>query len=337
MNKKRPIDRNDSKQKTCQTRPSLEQAPGSEDSGARTDRFQTTGDSSTTVIADDLVGTRSGRLKDTKPYLVILSGRDQGKCFELSKQINQFGRNQNADIVILDPKMSRNHGRLIVYPDWILIEDNHSTNGTFVDDVRIDKQSIDAQSRIRIGSTIMKIDYKDANEARAEGALYEAAHTDPLTGIANRRAFMTHAGEEIALCRQNNLGLAIVMCDADHFKKINDTYGHPAGDFVLQEFANLIKQTLRFEDQVARYGGEEFIILLRDLDIAITRGICERIRIAIESNAFVFQGQTIPCTLSMGVCCRHGAQIPSLEQFIQIADAALLTAKSKGRNRIEIG
>lgn len=290
-----------------------------------------------TLKGDDLFGVSSANLlQNTKPYLVVLSGKDQGKRFELVKQINHIGRNENADIVIVESQMSRNHGRLIVFPDRVFIEDHNSTNGTYVDGLRIDKVTLGPKSRIRIGDTVMKIDYKDPNEARFEDALYEAANTDALTGILNRRAFMTKISDEILLCRQNNLNLALVMCDADHFKRINDTYSHLAGDYVLRKFANLISEILRSEDHVGRYGGEEFIILLRSLSLESVLSCCERIRAGIESHRFEFQGQTIPCTLSMGICVRQGMNIPNLEMLIQTADEALLNAKKNGRNRIEV-
>lgn len=269
--------------------------------------------------------------------MVVLSGKDQGKRFELVKQINHIGRNESADIIISDSQMSRDHGRLIVFPDRIFIEDHHSRNGTFVDGLRIDKVTLGPRSRIRIGSTVMKIDYKDTNEARFEDALFEAANTDALTGILNRRAFMTHIKDEISLCRQNNLNLALVMCDADHFKNINDTYSHLAGDYVLREFASLITEILRSEDRVGRYGGEEFIIMLRTLNLESALSCCERIRASIEEYPFVFQDKKISCTLSMGICVRKGAEIPNLDLLIQTADEALLAAKNNGRNRIEIG
>lgn len=291
---------------------------------------------SATVTGQDFEGVfPSSPLHNTKPYLVILSGKDQGKRFELVNQISYIGRNENADIVIRDPQMSRNHGRVVVFPDRIVFEDLNSTNGTYVDGLRIDKLSLGARSRIRIGGTLMKIDYKDSNEARVEEALYRAANTDALTGILNRRAFIARVDEEIAVCRKNDLSLAIVMCDADHFKRVNDTYSHLAGDYVLKELARLISEKLRSEDEFARYGGEEFIILLRHLTLDSGTACCERIRAGVESHRFNFQGQIIPCTLSIGLCVRRGAHIGDLESMIQGADEALLTAKRKGRNRVQ--
>lgn len=284
-------------------------------------------------VADEL---GQSEVQIAKPYLLILNGVDQGKRFELQKQINRIGRDEQADIVIFDPKISRDHAQLVFTPSEISIEDRNSRNGTYVDGFRITKTLIDANSRIRIGSTQMKLDIRDPKEALLDEALYEAAHTDPLTGVLNRRAFMIRANEALNLCRFNAMQIAVVMCDADHFKRINDSHTHPAGDYVLQEIARIIRESLRFEDLVARFGGEEFVILLRGINpqTALTR--CNQIRTAIAKHPFKFQDKLIPCTLSMGICCREGDQIPDLDSLIQSADSALFKAKNKGRNRVEI-
>ena len=270
-----------------------------------------------------------------EPYLVILSGADQGKRIRLDRQLNVFGRDRNVQIMISDPKISRQHGAFIIYPDGILLEDYQSTNGTFVDNIRITKQNLNQISRIRVGNTHMKIDYKKPSEAEFEEAQYNAANTDLLTQISNRRSFLDRAQEEISFSNRNHTTLSIVMCDVDHFKNKNDTYGHCAGDIVLKELAEIFSEELRKEDLLARYGGEEFIMLLRNTDEEAAYNLTERIRLAVENHVFLYQGKSILSTISIGVCTRKGDQIVNLEQLIQIADDALYKAKINGRNRIE--
>ena len=288
---------------------------------------------SATEVENEL---RASEQPKARPYLMILSGVDQGKRFELEKEVIRIGRDEEADIVVFDPKISRDHAQFLIGPDEISIEDRNSRNGTYVDGFRVTKTVIDTNSRIRIGSTKMKLDFRDPKEALLDEALYEAAHTDPLTSILNRRAFMIRANEALNLCRFNHTEIAIVMCDADHFKRINDVHTHPAGDLVLQEIAQIMRDSLRFEDLVARYGGEEFVLLLRGINPEITRMRCNQIREAIASHPFEFEDKLIPCTLSMGICCRGGEQIPQLDNLIQTADKALFKAKSNGRNRVEM-
>ena len=273
---------------------------------------------------------------DLDPYLVILSGLDQGKQYRLHRQFNAIGRNGNTDIHIMDSKVSRNHGTLIIYPDCIVFKDNQSTNGSYVNDIRIQSQEIKASARIRIGNTIMKIEYKKASEVKIENALYNAANTDNLTKILNRHAFMSRAEEEVLSCIQNNERLAIIMCDVDHFKRINDNFGHPAGDRILMDLAEVLQSQMRKNDMLARYGGEEFIMLLRNEETDSIAKLAERIRQKVEQYDFSFEDTQIPTTLSIGVCNRTGIEIHSLSALIKEADNALYQAKNNGRNSVKI-
>ncbi|MBS4051059.1 MAG: diguanylate cyclase [Methylomonas sp.] len=271
-----------------------------------------------------------------EPYLVILSGCDRGRQFKLEQQAYVIGRSDEADIVIGDPKISRRHGAFTVFKDRILFEDLQSTNGSFLAGQRIEKHWLNTHDRIQAGDTIMRVDYKCFNEAESEQALYRAAYTDALTGILNRGAFMQRAHEEFSFCKRNNALLSIVMCDVDHFKCKNDTYGHPAGDQVLKDLSAILAEQMRKEDLLARYGGEEFIMLLRETPGDAAVGWAERIRQSVMLHPFSYQGQTIPTTISIGVCTRRVTAIDSLPTIIRVADDALYLAKQNGRNRLEI-
>ncbi len=271
-----------------------------------------------------------------EPYLVVLSGLDQGNQYKLNRQFNTIGRTTDADIRLLDPKISRKHCVLIIHPDSIVLEDYQSTNGCYVNDIRIESQTIEPTARIRVGSTIMKVEYKKASEVQSEKALYVAANTDALTKVLNRHAFMTRAEDEVAISQQFNTKIAVIMCDVDHFKKTNDTYGHPAGDHVLVELAEILNSEMRKDDLLARYGGEEFIILLRNTDTDAVSKWAERIREKVESFEFIFDKEVIPTTLSIGICNKNGGDIPSLNTLIKEADDNLYKAKNNGRNQVVI-
>lgn len=280
----------------------------------------------------------SGGKKDEmpEPYLEILNGVDHGKRFKLTRQCTIFGRSPEADIVLSDPKISRIHCSLTVQPDGIFLEDYNSTNGTFVNDNRIEKCRLDAMSRIWIGNTQMKVDFKKTEEAIHEESLYAAANTDCLTQLANRRCFMLRAEQELSLCKRTGDSLTLIMSDVDHFKQKNDTYGHPAGDYVLKEIAHILRENVRQEDIVARYGGEEFIILLRGAVLESACSWAERVRNAVEHYRFRYDDILIPTTVSLGVCSRQGRNIKDLQLLIKLADDALYKAKKNGRNRVEI-
>ncbi|CCE22809.1 GGDEF domain-containing protein [Methylotuvimicrobium alcaliphilum] len=285
---------------------------------------------------DTALSSRTTENAPLEPYLVILSGKHIGKQFKLTRQKNVFGRGHDADIIIADPKISRRHGAFIIKAGVVMVEDYGSTNGTYIDERRIDKEKISLLSRIRAGGTYMRIDYKKPSEAQSEQALYQAANTDVLTQIPNRRAFVIRGQEELSFCKRNRTSLTVIMCDVDHFKKINDTFGHPAGDQVLRELAEMLNKEMRTEDTLARYGGEEFIMLLRGSSEKQALILAERVREKVARKAFEYQHLRIPATLSFGICSRQSAYIDSLESIIRAADRALYQAKKNGRNQVAI-
>ncbi|OAI01475.1 diguanylate cyclase [Methylomonas methanica] len=290
-------------------------------------------------LSNTLVGklSENGReLSELEPYLVVLSGSEQGKQFKLHNDQHVLGREPAVDILIPDPKVSRRHGMLSVNSQHILLEDLNSTNGTYVNGKRVIKHTLALLDRIRLGDTYLKIDYKRFNEAKSEQALYAAANLDSMTNILNRNAFMLRAQQEFSFCKRNETRLTVMMCDADHFKRTNDNFGHLAGDQVLKELAKILNAEMRQEDFLARYGGEEFIMLLREISVDAAAALAERIRLTVMQHTFQYQNQQIPATISIGVCSCRVVTDTSLEAIVQAADDALYRAKKNGRNRVEI-
>ncbi|UIN23300.1 diguanylate cyclase [Herbaspirillum frisingense] len=164
--------------------------------------------------------------------------------------------------------------------------------------------------------------------------LQTSSNTDFLTGVLNRRAFFTQAGQQMGLSQRYGRGMAVVLFDIDHFKRINDTYGHQAGDVILRGVAQLVAGLLRKVDVLARYGGEEFVILLPEADLAQAGSVAEKLRAALEHADFEIEdGRRIKVSASFGVAALcDGA---GLEELIRRADLALYRAKRIGRNRVE--
>jgi diguanylate cyclase (GGDEF)-like protein len=158
---------------------------------------------------------------------------------------------------------------------------------------------------------------------------------DPLTGVFNRRSFFEFSEKEAARARRGGSMLAVLMADIDHFKRINDNHGHPAGDAVIKELAEVCGRTLRPSDILARYGGEEFVVSLPDTDEQQALIVAERLRAAVEAAAVISEKGPIQFTVSIGVagCPGHS----SLHEAIARADQALYRAKRGGRKRVEIG
>lgn len=297
-------------------------------------------DSTLNAFSNTLTGnaTQTGLdSADLQPYLVVLSGRDQGKQFPLTASQHILGRELSADIPIADPKISRRHCLLSTNGRHVHLEDLNSTNGTYVNDRRISRHPLQLLDRIRIGDTYLKIDYKLPSEAVSEQALYEAANIDSMTKVLNRNAFISRAQQEFSYCKRNRSRLTVMMCDADHFKLTNDNYGHLAGDQVLQDLAKILQAEMRHEDLLARYGGEEFIMLLREISAEAAVALAERIRMTVLKHTFRYQNLTIPSTLSIGLCTRRVDVPMTLDDIIRTADDALYRAKKNGRNRVEIG
>ncbi len=165
-------------------------------------------------------------------------------------------------------------------------------------------------------------------------ALRELADTDPLTGLMNRRSFLAVA--DVALESARSLGgLGILMADIDHFKQVNDTYGHAAGDAVIRQVAAIFGGALRAHDRVARFGGEEFVALLQDTDEAAMMALAERIRGTIGTTQVAFEGQNITVTVSIGAALAQDRD-RDVDEIIERADLGLYEAKNSGRNRVSL-
>jgi two-component system, cell cycle response regulator len=173
-----------------------------------------------------------------------------------------------------------------------------------------------------------------ADNARLE----QLAHTDPLTQLLNRRALTERITAEMERALRYDSTLALLMIDLDHFKRVNDTYGHLVGDDVLRDVAALLSDTIRGSDIVARYGGEEFLMLLPETDDAGAEQFAERIRAAIDDHPFGEEADhpTLRLTASIGVAMFPAARIESVEDLFARADAALYRAKADGRNRVRM-
>ena len=194
------------------------------------------------------------------------------------------------------------------------------------------RQRFDDEEIKLLESLLCSLIYPLRNATLFNQAL-KMAYTDPLTKTNNRTAFDDSLKREIKLAHRNSTHLSVIFFDIDHFKAINDTYGHDCGDIALSSAANCIKEAVRGSDIVFRYGGEEFVILLNDTNIDGAKLIAERIRQSIENHTIAFGMETIKLTASLGVSCLKGNDTP--DTIIQRADAAMYQAKQKGRNQIQ--
>jgi two-component system, cell cycle response regulator len=263
-------------------------------------------------------------------------GPDIGRRIPLQEGQYIVGRDSEAGLVVSRSSVSRQHARLYRddFGSW-WVEDMKSTNGTFVNEVRVvQPQQITDGDQVRFGDAI----YKFLAGSNIESAYHEAIHNmaiqDGMTGIHNKRYFLEFLDREISVCHRHGHPLTLVMFDVDHFKAINDTHGHLAGDAVLKDLAARIRPRIRREDLFARYGGEEFACLLPST--ALTGGIAfaEHLRSLVEERPCYFDSQVIPFTISLGVTTLHRETNVDPAGLIKRADENLYAAKRAGRNRV---
>jgi len=270
-----------------------------------------------------------------EPYLIQISGRETGQMYHLTGRTMKLGRDPTCQITLEDPHISRNHAEIICRsPTEIIIRDIGSTNGVFVNGKRITEQLLTDGDKILIGTRLyFKFCYQDAVDQNYQQNLFRAANIDGLTQLYNKKYFVDVLSKEFSFSKRNNQPLSLMMIDVDHFKKINDTYGHMAGDLVLKCVGQYLQKNLRLENIGCRYGGEEFAIILRNVTGDQALAIAERLRTSIEQEKINYRGKTIQITVSIGIATLQEENFDTIDDLIQKADEFLYEAKESGRNR----
>jgi diguanylate cyclase (GGDEF)-like protein len=272
-------------------------------------------------------------------YLVVLAGSNVGEMYKVEKDRLVMGRADTADIRLFDEGISREHAQVVQDHSEtgvrMILEDLGSTNGTFCNGTRVQRQVLAEGDKILLGSTtILKFSYQDKLDEMFQRQMSESALRDGLTKAFNKRYFNERVDGEYLAAVRSGSPLALLFLDIDHFKRINDAHGHPAGDYVLVELAKIAHGTLRNEDIFARYGGEEFAVISRATDVAEAESLAERLRRAVEEHTFTFEGKAIPVTISVGVARAPREGVGSPAELIALADETMYTAKRSGRNRV---
>lgn len=271
-----------------------------------------------------------------EPYLIQISGKETGQAHKLSgASVIKIGRDPASQIILDDPHISRNHAEILMgkHKDTV-IRDLGSTNGVFVNGKKITEQALCDGDKILIGTRMyFKFCYQDSVEQNYQQNLFRAANIDNLTQLYNKKYLIDILTKEFSFSRRNKNLLSVLMIDIDHFKKINDTYGHMAGDLVLKSVGQFLSKNIRLENIAARYGGEEFCIILRNVgsDLAFTIG--ERVRRGIEGETLDYRGNPIRVTISVGIATMEDAEFETYEDLLRKADENLYEAKTSGRNK----
>jgi diguanylate cyclase (GGDEF)-like protein len=269
--------------------------------------------------------------------LVQIYGPMLGKKFGLEKDEITIGRGEGCEIVLELENVSRRHCSLLQRTDGVFLRDNGSTNGTYLNNVEVRGETpLRSGDLVKVGGAIFKFLFGGelgSIEAQYHEEIYRLTIIDGLTQIYNKRYLLEFLDREMARCLRHQRALSLVLLDIDRFKKINDTYGHLAGDYVLRELAQVLKSRIRKEECFARYGGEEFALVLPETGHENTVFLADKLRKIVEEHAFVFEGKRIRVTFSAGVADLDAAHDSALA-FIRASDARLYEAKHRGRNQV---
>ncbi len=273
-----------------------------------------------------------------RAVLIALSGADAGRVLPLSLNTEvTFGREERCTYSFADGSLSRVHAKIVFVGEEYVLEDEGSTNGTFVDDERIgEARKLRDGMRVQFGVSLsFRFSLVTEEEQTALRRVYDAALKDGLTGLFNRKHTDERLDAELAYAMRHSTPLSIAMIDIDHFKRVNDTHGHPAGDAVLRFAATSMLQTLRATDVLGRYGGEEFLVIARGANLEEARLMAERLRVKLASTPIAFDDTAIAITASLGIasvaCCSKPV---SRDALVALADERLYRAKAAGRNQV---
>jgi two-component system cell cycle response regulator len=267
--------------------------------------------------------------------LVVLSGSSVGEMYRVDKERVLIGRSDKADLRLIDDGISREHAQIRKQGDELLLEDLGSTNGTHCNGERVTRHALAEGDKILLGSTtILKFSYQDRLDEMFQRQMSESALRDGLTRAFNKRYFAERIETEFQYTLRHGTPLSLLFLDIDHFKRINDVHGHPAGDYVLTQLATLLMSMLNEEQVFARYGGEEFAIIARGSAFEVASTLSERMRAAVESHPFSYQGVAIPVTISVGVAHAPARGLGSSAELVARADETMYAAKRAGRNRV---
>ena len=285
-----------------------------------------------TILLDTDQGFSSPKIK--RACFIVLQGSDLGKQILIHDESLSIGRSKRADLEFNEPSLSRVHANLNKSTKGFCLQDNNSTNGTFVNNIRVQSKELNDGDVIRMGVVILKFLSSDNLELAYHERIKELKDIDALTQIFNKRVFMESLSREMDISKNERTPMGLNLFDVDFFKKVNDTYGHLAGDYVLSHMAKSISSSLPSHFIFARYGGEEFAIVMPGTNLRESFDFAEKIRLLILKTEFKYQNRLMPISISLGVAEYDGLKPLKREDLIEKVDNALYQAKQSGRNQV---
>ena len=288
-----------------------------------------------------------GAPRERHPALVFLRGELLAAPIPLEREEVTLGRALEADVRVNDARASRLHARITTERDRATgaaryrVTDLGSTNGTLLNGQPVSDAMLAEGDKLTIGEHLIRFELSDDIDREFQRHIHRLLAHDELTGLLTSKSFFSELRREAARAETEAIPFCVLMMDLDHFKSVNDRYGHLVGSQTIEEVSTLITRALRAGDVAARFGGEEFAAFLLNADCAQGLVAAERVRAAIEAHYFPAtrrgapdeSGETMRITISVGVAAFPDDARDPIE-LIELADTALYRAKNLGRNRV---
>jgi diguanylate cyclase (GGDEF)-like protein len=282
---------------------------------------------------------------ERRPVLISIRGELLATPIPLERDKVTIGRALDADIRLNDSKASRLHAQISTEPEAgsgiirFRVKDLGSTNGTLVNGQVVREALLNDGDKILVGDHLFRFELLDEIDQEFQQQIHRLIGHDELTGLLTSKSFFTELRREVTRAEEEGQPFCVLMMDLDHFKRVNDSYGHLVGSRTLQDVGVIIKASLRSGDVAARFGGEEFAAFLLDADYAQALVAAERVRRAVEAHLFSVNNstaeaaQTFHITISVGISSFPDDAKDAI-QLVEMADSALYRAKRSGRNTV---
>jgi len=296
--------------------------------------FKDVSASASQTVLTEVGEAREPRAPKANGCLIVIYGPEMGRRVQVGTEPVIIGRGAQCEIQVDQESVSRNHCRIRFNGTEFLVRDLGSTNGTYVNDDIVDEEGrLRHGDQLKVGRTILKFIIGDDVEVQYHEEIYRLMTTDGLTQLNNKRYFDEVLDKEVARAKRYKRTFSLLVFDIDHFKEINDRFGHLAGDAILRQLGAVLKGRLRVNDVLARIGGEEFALITPEVALDGAKELGGKINRLIADTRFEFEGTRVEVTISVGVA-EWQPHYEDAWDLHKVADDRMYEAKRSGRNQV---
>lgn len=290
--------------------------------------------SASQTVLTEVGDVREPELASGSGCLIVIYGQDMGRRVRVGTEPLIIGRSPQCEIQVDQESVSRNHCRIRFTGTEFLVRDLGSTNGTYVNDDLVQEEGrLRHGDQLKVGRTILKFIVGDDVEVQYHEEIYRLMMTDGLTQLHNKRYFDEMLDREVARAKRYKRMFSLLVFDIDHFKAINDRFGHLAGDAILRQLGAVLLGRLRVNDVLARTGGEEFALITPEVGLDGAKELAGKINRLIGDTRFEFDGTRVDVTISVGVA-EWQPHYEDASDLYKHADDKMYEAKRNGRNQV---